>query len=232
MIRKAADYAAHDGESLFDAAQNARLVADAERYYRVMYYGSHESWNLRDTHMFETLEHILAIRGPASKAIVWAHNSHIGDARFTDMGAERGELNIGQLCRERFGRDAALIGFGTHAGSVLAASDWDAPGQVMQVRPSRPDSYEALCHGTGVRRFLLDLRPGENEAVRRDLREPRLERYIGVVYRPETELMSHYARSSLPDQYDGFVWFDETRAVTPLSAAAGGEEDETYPFGL
>jgi len=232
MVRKALDYAEHDGERFFDAAQNARLVADAERYYRVMYYGSHESWNLRDTHMFETLEHILARRGPQSKAVVWAHNSHIGDARFTDMGAERGELNIGQLCREHFGRDAALIGFGTHAGEVLAASNWDEPGQVMAVRPSRPDSYEALCHGAGFERFLLDLRPGENEAVRRDLREPRLERYIGVIYRPQSELVSHYARSCLPEQYDGFVWFDETHPVRPLRTKIEAEEDETYPFGL
>lgn len=232
MFRKALDYAHHDGEQFFDAAQNARLVADAERYYRVMYYGSHESWNLRDQHMFDTLEQILAIRGPSSKAVVWAHNSHIGDARFTDMGAERGELNIGQLCRERFGREAALVGFGCHTGTVFAASDWDAPGEVKDVRPSRPDSYEGLCHESGVERFLLDLRPGRNEAVRRDLREPRLERYIGVVYRPQSELQSHYARSSLSEQYDGFVWFDRTTALTPLPVALSGAEDETYPFGV
>jgi erythromycin esterase-like protein len=117
-------------------------------------------------------------------------------------------------------------------GLVRAADNWDEPGQAMRVRPSRRDSYEALCHETGIGRFLLDLRPGENEAVRHDLREPRLERYIGVVYRPETELMSHYARSSLPDQYDGFVWFDETRAVEPLPTLTQAAEDETYPFGL
>ncbi|MBS0410281.1 MAG: erythromycin esterase family protein, partial [Proteobacteria bacterium] len=179
MVRKSLDYAEHDGERFFDAAENARLVADAERYYRVMYYGAHESWNLRDTHMFETLERVLALRGPTSKAVVWAHNSHIGDARFTDMGAARGELNLGQLCRQRFGREAALIGFGTHTGAVLAAQDWDAPGVAMPVRPSRFGSFEALCHETGTPRFLLDLRPGHNEAVRADLREPRLERYIG-----------------------------------------------------
>jgi putative phosphoribosyl transferase len=232
IVSKRLEYAARDGEIFFDAAQNARLVADAERYYRAMYFGSHESWNLRDRHMFETLEHVLAARGPKSKAVVWAHNSHIGDARFTDMGAERGELNIGQLCRERFGRDAALIGFGTHAGTVMAADDWDGPGQAMRIKPSRPDSYEALCHQAGVARFLLDLRPGQNEPVRRDLREPRLERYIGVVYRPQTELQSHYARSSLPDQFDGFVWMDETSAVRPLPAEVAAAEDETYPFGL
>ncbi len=232
LARHAAEYAAHDGETFFDAAQNARLVADAERYYRVMYYGSHESWNVRDRHMFETLERILALRGPNSKVVVWAHNSHIGDARYTEMGAARGELNIGQLCRERFGQDAALIGFGTHGGSVLAASDWDGPAEVKAVRPSRPDSFEALFHEAGLPRYLVDLRGGHNEALRDDLRIPRLERYIGVIYRPESERMSHYARASLSDQYDGFVWFDTTHAVTPLNIQGSRGEDETYPFGL
>ena len=232
LARNAVEYSAHDGERFFDATQNARLVADAERYYRVMYYGAHESWNLRDQHMFDTLEHILNARGPASKAVVWAHNSHIGDARYTEMGAARAELNIGQLCRQRFGRGAALIGFGTHGGTVLAASDWDAPAEVKTVRPSRSDSYEALCHDTGINRFLVDLRPGRNEALRDALREPRLERYIGVIYRPDTERMSHYSQASLSEQYDGFVWFDETRAVTALSTQSQAGEDETYPFGL
>ncbi|HEV2364044.1 MAG TPA: alpha/beta fold hydrolase [Caulobacteraceae bacterium] len=232
MVRRSLEYAAEDGESFFDAAQNARVVADAERYYRVMYFGSHESWNLRDTHMFETLEHILAVKGPQAKAVVWAHNSHIGDARATDMGAARGELNIGQLCRERFDRQAALIGFGTHAGTVMAADEWDEPGRVMQVRPSRRDSYEALFHHTEQPRFLLDLRPDRHDAVRQDLREPMLERYIGVIYRPATELQSHYSLSALPDQYDGFVWFDTSAAVEPLPARVTGHEDETYPFGL
>ena len=232
LVRRALDYSAHDGESFFDAAQNARLVADAERYYRVMYYGSEESWNLRDTHMFETLEHILQARGPRSKAVVWAHNSHIGDARYTEMGAVRGELNIGQLCREHFGKEAALIGFGTHAGTVMAASDWDAPAQIKTVRPSRPDSFEALCHELGAERFLVDLREGCNEALRADLRDPRLERYIGVIYRPETERASHYSHAALSDQYDGFVWFDHTNAVTPLAGKALKGDDETYPFGL
>ncbi|MDR3510623.1 MAG: erythromycin esterase family protein [Caulobacteraceae bacterium] len=231
LARNAAEYAARDGEGLFDASQNAYLVADAERYYRAMYYGRHESWNLRDRHMFDTLERILAARGPASKAVVWAHNSHIGDARHTDM-ATHGELNIGQLCRERFGRDAALIGFGTHAGTVMAASDWDGPAEVQTVRPSRTDSYEALCHETGLARFLLDLRPGRHDALRGELSAPRLERYIGVVYRPDTERLSHYAHACLPEQYDGFVWFDQTRAVTPLPTQIRSGEDETYPFGL
>ncbi|KQY95121.1 erythromycin esterase [Caulobacter sp. Root1455] len=232
LVRKAADYAAQDGESLFDATQNARLVVDAERYYRAMYHGAHESWNLRDRHMFETLDRVLKMLGPGAKAVVWAHNSHIGDARYTEMGAARGELNIGQLCRERFGSNAALIGLGTHSGTVMAASDWDAPAEVKTVRPSRSDSYEALFHEVGVERFLVDLRPGRNEALRADLREPRLERYIGVVYRPDSERLSHYAHASLPEQYDAFVWFDRTRAVTPLATEVRAGEDETYPFGL
>ncbi len=232
ILRKQLDYELHDGDRFFDAAQNARLIADAERYYRMMYYGAHHSWNLRDSHMFETLQRLLDWGGPESKVVVWAHNSHVGDARATDMGSERGELNLGQLCRQTYGRDAALIGFGTHTGTVAAASDWDAPMELKAVRPSRPDSYEALCHQLGIERFLFDLRPGENAGLRKALAERRLERYIGVIYRPETERWSHYSYASLPEQYDGFVWFDETSAVTPLQTEVTTGEDETYPFGL
>ena len=232
LLQKEFQYAHQDGARYFDAAQNARLVADAERYYRVMYYGSHESWNLRDQHMFETLQHILAWAGADKKGVVWAHNSHIGDARFTDMGMERGELNIGQLCRQSYGRDAALIGFGTHTGTVAAESGWDAPMEIKTVRPSRPDSYEALCHQIGYERFLLDLRAGQHDDLRRALAQPRLERYIGVIYRPETERWSHYTYATLPDQYDAFTWFDETHAVIPLPTQVTVGEDETYPFGL
>lgn len=231
LLEKRLDYAGADGESFLDAAQNARLIAAAERYYRIMYYGGAESWNLRDTHMFETLGHLLGARGPRSKAIVWAHNSHIGDARYTEMGVVRGELNVGQLCRERFGNEAALIGFGTHAGTVAAASDWDGEMEVKRIRPSHRDSVERLCHDTGIRRFMLE--PGADEALRRRLIEPRPERFIGVIYRPETELMSHYADASLARQFDAYVWFDETTAVTPLGPehARSGVPD-TYPFGL
>jgi erythromycin esterase-like protein len=233
LLQRRLDYAGQDGESFLDAAQNARLIASAERYYRIMYYGGGESWNLRDTHMFETLEHLLEARGPQSKAIVWAHNSHIGDARHTDMGVVREQLNIGQLCREHFGNEAALIGFGTHTGTVAAASDWGGDMEVKRVRPSHRDSYERLCHDAGVPRFLLDLHHGEHEALRRRLLEARLERFIGVIYRPDTELLSHYSDASLPQQFDAYVWFDETSAVTPLGpehAKAG--MPETYPFGL
>jgi erythromycin esterase-like protein len=196
-----------------------------------MYYGSAESWNLRDSHMFETLENLLAAAGPRSKAVVWAHNSHIGDARHTEMGSVRDELNIGQLCRGRFGDEAALIGFGTHTGTVAAATDWDGEMEVKRVRASRNDSYERLCHDAGVPRFLLDFR--RDEALRRRLMEPRLERFIGVIYRPETELMSHYADASLPQQFDAFVWFDESSAVTPLGPEHAREGvPDTYPFGV
>jgi protein-L-isoaspartate(D-aspartate) O-methyltransferase len=233
LLRRQLDYGAQDGESFLDAAQNARLIASAERYYRIMYYGGPDSWNLRDTHMFKTLEHLLEARGPSSKAVVWAHNSHIGDARYTDMGVVREELNIGQLCRERFGDEAGLIGFGTHTGTVAAASDWDGDMEVKRVRPSHRESYERLCHDSGVPRFLLDLAKDRHPALRHRLIEPRLERFIGVIYRPETELMSHYADASLPQQFDAFVWFDETMAVTPLGPehARPGVPD-TYPFGL
>lgn len=232
MLRKQLDYVRHDGDRFFDATQNARLIADAERYYRIMYYGAHHSWNLRDNHMFDTLQRLMAWGGKDSKVVVWAHNSHIGDARHTDMGTERGELNLGQLCRQAYGGDAALIGFGTHSGTVAAASDWDAPMEIKSVRPSRPDSYEALCHQVGEERFLLDLRPDRNTDLRQALSTRRLERYIGVIYRPETERWSHYSYSSLPDQYDGFVWFDQTTAVVPLPTRVASGGDETYPFGL
>ncbi|MFL5289172.1 MAG: erythromycin esterase family protein [Rhodopila sp.] len=232
LLRNELRYAHYDGEQFLDAEENARLVADAERYYRVMYYGSAESWNLRDRHMFDTLSNVLAHRGDGAKAVVWAHNSHIGDARATDMGKERGELNIGQLCRERFGQDAVLIGMGTDSGTVAAAPDWDAPMEVMQVRPSRPGSYESLCHAVGLEQFLLDFRAGRHEAARALLSAPRLERYIGVIYRPETELWSHYTHATLLEQYDAFVWFDHTTAVTPLPADGRDGDDGTYPFGL
>jgi erythromycin esterase-like protein len=217
-----------------DAAANARLIKNAEAYYRVMYYGSAESWNLRDTHMFETLCQLLQAKGPDSKAVVWAHNSHIGNAAHTEMGQVREELNIGQLVKERFGHEARLIGFGTHTGTVAAATDWDEPMEVKDVRPSLPESYERLCHDSGIPRFLLDMREdaGVNQEAVEALLEPRLERFIGVIYRPETERWSHYTQAVLPNQFDAWVWFDETEAVTPLGEEPRTGEDETYPFGL
>jgi len=231
LLRQLA-YSVVDAEGFLDALESARLVRDAERYYRAMYFGTAESWNLRDRHMFETLEHLLQAKGDRAKAVVWAHNSHIGNAAFTEMGLVRDEINIGQLCRDRFGVAAALIGFGTHAGTVAAATDWDGPMEIKQVNPSRADSYERLAHDAGLSTFVLDLREGEHEAARRALLEPRLERFIGVIYRPETERWSHYSEAMLPRQFDAYVWFDHTTAVTPLPGEPVQGEDETYPFGL
>jgi erythromycin esterase-like protein len=237
LLKKQVDCFAEECDEWLDAQANARLVKDAEAYYRVMYYGSAESWNLRDTHMFDTLNMILDAKGPGSKAIVWAHNSHIGNAAFTDMGMHRDEINIGQLTKEKFGREARLIGFGTHSGTVAAADDWNEPMQIKRVRPSLPDSYERMAHDSGIDRFLLDLREGEREErLANELMEPRLERFIGVIYRPETERWSHYSEAIVPKQFDGYVWFDQTEAVTPLPAELRPGEarslDETYPFGL
>jgi protein-L-isoaspartate(D-aspartate) O-methyltransferase len=233
LLERRMDCLGEECDEWLDAAANARLIANAERYYRVMYHGSAESWNLRDTHMFETLCQLLDAKGPDAKAIVWAHNSHIGNAAYTEMGRERDELNIGQLVKDRFGEAARLIGFGTHTGTVAAADDWDEPMRVKKVRPSLPDSYERLSHDAGVARFLLDLRPGVvGGALERALSEPRLERFIGVIYRPETERWSHYAEAELPRQFDAWVWFDETNAVTPLPGEQRPGDDETYPFGL
>jgi erythromycin esterase-like protein len=238
LLQKQIDCFSEECDEWLDAAANARLVKDAEAYYRVMYQGSAASWNLRDTHMFETLHMILRAKGSQSKAIVWAHNSHIGNAAFTDMGMWRGELNIGQLAKEQFGTDdVRLIGFGTHTGTVAAADDWDSPMKVKEVRPSLPESYERASHDSEIPRFLLDLREDKlGDEVRETLMGPRLERYIGVIYRPETERLSHYSEAILPRQFDAWVWFDETRSVMPLPGQLRpGEEvheDETYPFGL
>lgn len=231
LLAKRNIYSAKDGASFLDAAQNARLVAAAEHYYRAMYYGGPEAWNLRDRHMFETLNVLLDENGPAAKAVVWAHNSHIGDARFTEMGLVRNQLNVGQLCRERFGADAALIGFATHTGEVAAARHWGGDVQTMRVSPSHPDSYERLCHDAETPAFLLDF--SRNPSLGSRLVRPRLERFIGVIYRPEAELVSHYAEASLAQQFDAFVWFDETTAVTPLATEhVQPGMPETYPFGL
>ena len=175
LLDKRLDYMMRNGESFFDAAQNARLAAAAERYYRVMYYGSAESWNLRDRHMFETLLNLLAARGPSAKAVVWAHNSHIGNAAATEMAAH-GEFNIGQLCRQEFGSGCALIGFGTDHGTVAAASDWGGDMQVMKITPSHAGSYEHLCTRAGGESFLLDLRQDGRRNLVRELSRPRLER--------------------------------------------------------
>lgn len=223
---------ATDHEALFDAAQNARVVRSAEQYYRLMYRGSTESWNLRDRHMFDTLQALLNRRGPEARAVVWAHNSHIGNAAGTAMGW-RGEFNIGELSRIAWGRQAVLIGMGTDRGSVAAAEDWDAEMQVMEVRPSLDDSWEHHFLEAGIAASLTDWRDPVCSELREALSEPLLERAIGVIYRPRTERWSHYFEAVLADQFDAWIWLEQTRAVQPLPApAATGHEDDTFPFGL
>jgi erythromycin esterase-like protein len=237
LLQKQVDCFGEECDEWLDAQANARLVKDAEAYYRVMYHGSAESWNLRDTHMVDALNMILDAKGPDSKAIVWAHNSHVGNAAFTDMGQRRDEINVGQLVKDKFGHNGRLIGLGTHTGTVAAADDWDEPMKIKRVQPSLPESYERAAHDSDIDSFLLDLREGErDERLAAELMEPRLERFIGVIYRPETERWSHYSGAILPRQFDGYVWFDETSAVTPLAGELRPGEapavEETYPFGL
>lgn len=231
LLEQRVAYSQRDGERFFDAVQNARLVANAERYYRIMYYGSRASWNLRDDHMFGTLENLLAFYGAGGKAIVWAHNSHVGDSAATEMSS-RGEYNIGHLCRHRFGSDAYLVGFGTHSGTVAAASDWGGEMEIKKVRPSLAKSYEQLCHATALPRFMLGLRNHPELTGPQYLGKPQLERAIGVIYRPETERDSHYFQAVLPRQFDEYIWFDETRAVTPFDTAELAGLPDTYPFGV
>jgi erythromycin esterase-like protein len=225
------DDLAEDGEGYFDAAQNARIVRAAEQYYRVMYRGSRESWNLRDRHMFDTLQYVLAHTGADAKAVVWAHNSHIGNAGATSMGWQ-GEFNIGELCRTGYADDAVLIGFGTDRGTVMAASDWNGPASVKTVLPARDDSYEYAFRHAGLARSLTEWRGPRHRDLADALRQPMLERAIGVIYRPDTELSSHYFQAVLAEQFDAYVWFEETKAVTPLAAARPVGVPDTYPFGV
>jgi erythromycin esterase-like protein len=235
----AREYASRDGrialDDLFYAEQNARLVANSERYYRAMFGSRVSSWNLRDQHMAETLEGLerfLAREGHAPKIVVWAHNSHLGDARATEMGDD-GELNVGQLTRQRHGRDSVLVGFSTYAGTVTAASNWDEPAERKVVRRALSGSYESLFHDAGIPNLYLDLAL-HNDATAA-LEHPRLQRAIGVIYRPDTERMSHYFRASLTQQFDVVLHYDQTRAVEPLERTplwVRGELPETYPFAV
>lgn len=239
LQRRAADYAQRDGlvaeDEFFFAEQNARLVMNAEEYYRTMFKGHVSSWNLRDSHMVETLEDLvdhLDRRGERTKVVVWAHNSHLGDARATEMG-ERSELNLGQLVRMRHEGETFLIGFNTYSGSVTAASDWGESAERKRVRPALAGSYEKLFHEVAIPSFLLPL-TDQSEAADA-LAEPMLERAIGVIYRPQTERLSHYFHARLPQQFDAVIHIDETRAVEPIErtqAWESGEPAETYPTGL
>jgi protein-L-isoaspartate(D-aspartate) O-methyltransferase len=231
LLRERLSLLDKDGGRYLDAVENARVVRDAERYYRAMFVSPASSWNLRDSHMLETLESVMRARGSGSKAVVWAHNSHLGDARATEMSAH-GEHNLGQLARQARGDAAYLVGFGTHGGTVAAASHWGGEMEIKEVRDSAAGSYERLCHDSRVPSFLLPLRQPIDAQVRAELRVPRLERAIGVIYHPETELRSHYFEADLPRQFDEWIWFDMTTEVVPLETAELEGRPDTFPFGL
>ncbi|WP_104202135.1 erythromycin esterase family protein [Billgrantia saliphila] len=238
LLEKSSGYLHEDGrcsqDEQFFAEQNARVVVNAEHYYRAMFGSRVDTWNLRDEHMTDTIvelrEH-LRRQGGQGKVVVWAHNSHLGDASFTDMGWHRGQHNVGQLVRHRFGADQALlVGFTTHTGFVSAARDWDGPVEHRKVRPSMAGSVERLFHDSGVGDFYLSL--GERAAP---LKEPLWERAIGVIYRPESERISHYFQTSVADQFDAVFHVDETRAVEPFDKGELWRPEEvpdTYPFGI
>jgi erythromycin esterase-like protein len=238
LRRKAGEYALKDGplahDDFFYALENERLIRDAEQYYRTMYRGDASSWNLRDRHMAETFEglvNFLTGEGPAAKVVVWAHNSHMGDARATRMGAQ-GETSLGQHVRQRHGHNTVLVGFTTYEGTITTASGWDGPVERKWVRPALPASYEALFHEAGLERSLLFL-CGDRRVA--GLGQPRLERAIGVIYRPDSEQTSHYFYSSLAVQFDAVLHFDRTRAVEPLERTAlwhKAEVPETFPSGV
>ena len=239
LNRRASELALRDGrvakDDYFFAEQNARLVKNAEQYYRTMYRSDISSWNLRDEHMMETLvslERYLSSPTKPAKLVVWEHNSHLGDARATEMG-RRGEWNVGQLTRERYGTNAILIGFTTYSGTVTAASNWDSPAERKRVRPALAGSVEAAFHESDLERFFLTMESGSS--ARSALRQPMLERAIGVIYRPETERQSHYFQAAVSDQFDAVIHIDETRAVEPLERTArweAGETAETFPSGF
>jgi erythromycin esterase-like protein/predicted phosphoribosyltransferase len=240
LQRHALEYARRDGliaqDEFFYAEQNARTVRDAEQYYRTMFGGQVSSWNLRDRHMVDTLDsltgHLSRQRGEPAKIVVWAHNSHLGDARATEVAAH-GELNVGQLVRERHPGDCRLIGFTTFTGTVTAADDWDGPAERKRVRPALPGSYERLFHQVDEKAFWIAF--GTAPEAAELLRSARLERAIGVIYRPRTERQSHYFRARLPDQFDAVIHIDETRAVEPIERTARweeGEAPETYPYAV
>jgi erythromycin esterase-like protein len=240
LQRRAAEYANRDGfvarDEYFFAEQNARLVKNAEEYYRQMFRGRVSSWNLRDRHMTETLIALashLENQRQSAKIVVWAHNSHLGDARATDMSKGRGEWNVGQLVRENYGAgDVRLIGFTTFEGTVTAATNWDEPAQLKRVRQGLNNSYERLLHQVDIPNFFLNLRDAETMEI---LRRPMLERAIGVIYRPETERVSHYFEASLSEQFDGVIHFDRTRALEPLDKVSSWRHDDapdTFPEGL
>jgi erythromycin esterase-like protein len=234
-MRRRMESSAHAEETypeLFSARENAEVVRNAEHYYRTMFGGRVSSWNLRDGHMADTLDRLLAYLGPKSKIVVWAHNSHLGDARATEMG-RAGEFNLGQLVRERYPGAAFLLGFTTYCGEVTAAANWDESAQRKIVRRALPKSIESLFHETGLGDFLVFLR---DKPIHDALSHPLLERAIGVIYRPETERVSHYFEARLPEQFDAVIHIDRSLALIPLEASVpwheGEEVPETYPSAV
>jgi erythromycin esterase-like protein len=240
LRRRAHEYLERDGlmaqDEYFCAMQNAKLVKNAEQYYRSMFSGARNSWNIRDRHMFDTLKdlsgHFGRGLGREARIVVWAHNSHVDNAPGTELG-QRGDINIGQLVCDAYGTDALLVGFSTSHGTVTAASDWDEPAECVNVNLPFPGSYEEAFHHVKYKKFMLNLR--ESSRAIDLLMEPRLQRAIGVVYRPMTERQSHYFRACLPAQFDFMIHIDSTTAVQPLETVPRwhrGEMDETYPFGI
>jgi erythromycin esterase-like protein len=240
LQRHSLDYVRRDGmgaeDEQFYAERNAVGVCDAEGYYRTMFSGCMLSWNLRDRHMVRTLEalieHLDRQCGTTSRIVLWAYNSHVGDARATEAGS-RGEVTVGQLVRETHPGDCLLIGFTTFSGTVTAASQWGGPAERKDVRPALPGSVEALFHELGEQSFLV--RTDEENTVAKTLRAARLQRAIGVIYRPETERQSHYFHTRISEQFDAVIHIDTTRAVEPLERTSlwvEGETPETYPSAL
>lgn len=239
LQRRAGEFLRRDGrmavDDLFYAEQNAIVAKNAEKYYRAMYRGRPNTWNLRDTHMVDTLDHLIAHllrQGERPKAVIWAHNSHLGDARATQM-SRRDELNVGQLVRERHGGEAVLVGFTTNSGTVTAASGWGGVTERKAVRPGMEGSVERTFHEASMGDFVLrfDAYPDLVNAFSRDM----LERAIGVIYLPQTERYSHYFFANLPRQFDAVIHFDETHALEPLDRTSewdAGELPETYPSGF
>jgi erythromycin esterase-like protein len=231
LRRKATEYRVGGGEAFFQAEQNALVLKNAEAYYRAMVQGGPESWNVRDRHMTETLERLMKHHGPAAKAIVWEHNTHVGDARFTDM-AEEGMVNVGELARERFGGEGVvLVGFGAYLGSVIAGREWEAPMEEMLVPPAREGSWEDVMHRAGEDDKLLLFDAASRSGP---MLAGRGHRAIGVVYHPEFERYGNYVPTVLPRRYDAFLYLDETHALHPLHLPVRheGEVAETYPTGM
>jgi erythromycin esterase-like protein len=240
---KAPDYREDGIDSYYNAEQNALVAHGAERYYRAMVRGGSASWNIRDRHMSETLERLMRFHGKQAKAVVWEHNTHVGDARFTDMAAH-GMVNLGQLVREAHdeSQDVVLVGFGTYSGSVLAATHWGAPMECMRVPEARSDSLEDLLHraavGSGLsskvsNNLLLIFDGSENGGIA-GLDDPVKHRAIGVVYDPDAERRGNYVPTILPRRYDAFLFIDHTHAVNALHMAVQRNPDlpETFPSGM